>query len=226
MIAKGRTLALLALLASLITVDVAAQGTFQNLDFENGSFVPIPGQFNTVEFGPAMPGWTGFVGTNQVNWILHNSLFLSTAGLAIWGPDNPSVDFLRGHFYVVLQRGQDLLDPLRTVSSGISQIGTVPTTAQSIRFLSLEPFVMPIQVSFNGVRIPLYNLGGNANGSQTWGGEISPFIGQTGELRFFGEGHLDFIQFSNEPIPEPSVFGLFAFGALLLGWLWRKTWKL
>ena len=41
---------------------------------------------------------------------------------------------------------------------------------------------------------------------------MSAFRGQTGELRFFGADYLDFIQFSEQPIPEPSVFGLFALG--------------
>ena len=79
--------ALLAAVLSLASLASAfAQGTFQNLDFENGTFIPIPGDpFGRVQFSPAMPGWTGFVGTNQIDWILHNNLFLSTAGIAIWG---------------------------------------------------------------------------------------------------------------------------------------------
>jgi hypothetical protein len=50
---------------------------------------------------------------------------------------------------------------------------------------------------------------------------MSQFAGQTGELRFTAvnsSGRLDFIQFSNQPIPEPSTVGLFAIGVLLLGW--------
>jgi len=50
--------------------------------------------------------------------------------------------------------------------------------------------------------------------------------------RFFAEQphvnnhylYLDSVGFSNQPIPEPSVFGLFALGSLVLGWRWRSPW--
>jgi hypothetical protein len=64
------------------------------------------------------------------------------------------------------------------------------------------------------------------------GGDISAIAGQTGQLLFTalsgtifnaGYGLLDNIQFSTQAIPEPGVFGLFGFGALLLGFrLWKK----
>lgn len=58
------------------------------------------------------------------------------------------------------------------------------------------------------------------------GGDISAIAGQTGQMLFIalpgtvfnaGYGLLDNIQFSAQAIPEPGVYGLFAFGALLLG---------
>ena len=56
-------------------------------------------------------------------------------------------------------------------------------------------------------------------GSYTvFGGDISSFANQAGELLFQGGGLLDAVQFSNVPIPEPSVFGLSSLGGLLLGW--------
>jgi len=52
-----------------------------------------------------------------------------------------------------------------------------------------------------------------------------PFAGQTEQLMFsalrgFTDNfwEIDNIQFSDSSIPEPSVFGISAVGALLLGW--------
>ena len=53
-------------------------------------------------------------------------------------------------------------------------------------------------------------LGGSASTYYVYGGDVSAYAGQAGELRFFGGGYLDNIQFSNLQIPEPSVLGLYA----------------
>ena len=85
-----------------------------------------------------------------------------------------------------------------------------------------------MQVTFVGQTIPLIQMaieGGGPTRHLVFGADISSFAGQTGELRFtmpsvaasFNIPYLDSIQFSNQPIPEPSVFALFALGALLLG---------
>jgi hypothetical protein len=72
-------------------------------------------------------------------------------------------------------------------------------------------------VTFAGQPIPLVALGSTSIYT-IFGGDISIFANQAGELLFQGGGLLDAIQFSNLPIPEPSVFGLSTLGALLLGW--------
>jgi hypothetical protein len=93
----------------------------------------------------------------------------------------------------------------------------VPSDAQSI-WLYSQPYATLPKVSFGGQRIPLTILGGSSSTYYIWGGNISSYAGQTGELRFFGDFSLDNIYFSNLPTPEPSVFGLSALGGLLLGW--------
>ncbi len=92
-----------------------------------------------------------------------------------------------------------------------SQVRVVPCQAHSSAVasspkekLGTETF-LPVDTRLNG-----YNLGTSSNGRAIWGGDISSFQGQTRQLVLFGPGSLDFIQFSNQPIPEPSVFGLFA----------------
>lgn len=208
-----------ALLLALAAEQVRAQGTFQNLDFENGTFIPIPGDpYGRVEFSPAMPGWSGYLGANQINWILHNNLFLSGAGIAIMGPDNPLPDRMHGHYFVILQNSF----PVPTDVPGIAQTGMVPSTAKSVLFLSNIQFP-GIGLSFADQQFNtslLQDLGGSR---YLWGADISQYSGQTGELRFFGEGYLDFIQFSNQPIPEPSPVGLLGLGALLLGWRFKRN---
>ncbi len=216
----------LALALFLAANQSRAQGTFQNLDFESPVFVPIPGDlYGRVEFGPAMPGWTGYLGTNQIDWILHNNQFLSTAGIAIYGPDNPSADFLHGHYFLILQSGLDPVGGAGIVTPAIVQSGTIPSSAQSIRLLNGNPFTVGTFVFFDGIPVPLHHLGNNPNGSQIWGGDISAFSGQSGELRLLGADYLDYIQFSDEPIPEPGALGLFGLGVLLLGWRLRQNLK-
>jgi len=206
-----------ALLLSLSSQQVGAQGTFQNLDFENGTFVPIPGQPYTVEFASAMPGWTGYVGNNQINWINYNAQFIDTAGISIFGPDQPPGEF-HGHYYVVLQAGDDPYGGPSRVNSAITQTGMIPSGTQSMLLYLASG---ALSFSFAGQPIPLTNLGTGGGASinySIYGADVSAFAGQTGLLELRGVGYLDFIQFSNQPIPEPSEFGLFALGALLFGW--------
>jgi hypothetical protein len=74
----------------------------------------------------------------------------------------------------------------------------------------------------------------DTSGYTLYGADVTAFAGLTAELRFtalprpsppiISTLFVDSIVFSNQPIPEPSVFGLFAFGVLLLGWrLVRKS---
>jgi hypothetical protein len=219
---NSRTKSRLAIvvLTACVLASAAAQGTFQNLDFENGTFIPIPGDpFGRVEFSSAMPGWTGYVGTNQVNWILYNNLFLSTAGIAIWGPDQPQPGLFHGQYYVVLQGGNDPSGGPGRVGAAIAQTGTIPETAQSIRFYLAAG---GLSVLFAGQPIPLSVIGSSPTGYNIYAGDISAFAGQTGELRFQGGGYLDFIQFSDLPIPEPSALSLLGLGALLYGWRFQR----
>jgi hypothetical protein len=62
-------------------------------------------------------------------------------------------------------------------------------------------------------------LGANFN---VYGGDISAFAGQSGQLEFRGAGTLDNTFFSPQPIPEPGMLGLFSVSALLLGWRARR----
>jgi len=154
---KRKTLQSAVVLSFLTAADAGAQGTFQNLGFENGTFVPIPGDpFGRVEFSAAMPGWTGYLGTNQINWIFHNNRFIDTADIAIFGPDYPAPDIFEGHYYVNMQNGFDPLDMTRMVTPSISQVGAIPADAQSIRLLYGNSFAIGVDISFDGISVPLW----------------------------------------------------------------------
>lgn len=198
---------------------VCGQGTiaFQNLDFENGVFVPAPTPQNpsAVDWVQAMPGWTGYLGADLQSVISFNSLSLSVPNIAILGPDNPSTDFLQGQYYLVLQTGS--YPGQGFVSPAIAQTGTIPSGTQTLRFITANPFALTMNVTFAGASIPVLKIDTAANGRPIWGGDISMFAGQTGELRFEGNSYLDNIFFSNQQVPEPNTLSLIALGALLLG---------
>src|ERR1700722_4826419 len=70
-----------------IAVSAGAQGTFQNLDFESANLSPPPGQFGSlVPIMNALPGWTGFLGNNQVTQVYQNNFTLGDASIDILGP--------------------------------------------------------------------------------------------------------------------------------------------
>ena len=113
-----------------------------------------------------------------------------------------------------------------------SQSSLVPIIAQSLQFKASSPdsfglAIPPLVVMLGGQQLSYFPLGSGANYT-LYGADIHTLAGQTSELDFTvrapiphsGNNYvfLDSIQFSNLPIPEPSVFGLSALGALLLGW--------
>jgi hypothetical protein len=199
---------------------VCAQGTFQNLDFENGTFIPISDDpFGRVQFGPALPGWTGYVGSEQQTAVLHNNVYTGGgSGISLMGPDYPALNLFHGHYFLILQ-GAASLDGV--IPAAIAQTGVIPGSAKSVRFFASEPF----SLTFAGQHVPLYVLGGNIGSYFIYGGDISGFANQTGELRISGSGYLDYIQFSSQPIPEPNSVALLIMGsAFCLVWLRRRLW--
>src|SRR5689334_12798940 len=76
---KSQTVLLLLAASSAL-----AQGTFQNLDFESATLIPIPGDpYHSVQFAEAFPGWTCSAGTNLLSGALYNNAFLDTSGISI-----------------------------------------------------------------------------------------------------------------------------------------------
>jgi hypothetical protein len=105
---------------------------------------------------------------------------------------------LRGNFSLLLQTSFDG----QTIPS-IQQTGTVPGDANSLFFMSSSPF-LTLAVSFDRQQVRPSLISGTGDPYYLWGADISAYAGQTGELRFSGDGMLDFITFSPQVIPEPG----------------------
>src|ERR1700722_1510008 len=105
-----------------------AQGPFQNLDFESANLSPPPGQFGSlVPIMNALPGWSGFLGTNQTTVVYQNNFTLGAASIDILGPgwnNYIGISILEGQYTVVLQPGKGQTGA--NVGASISQSGLVP----------------------------------------------------------------------------------------------------
>jgi hypothetical protein len=216
-----------------IGFDVQSQGTFQNLDFEAATLVPISGDpYNRVQFAAAFPGWTGNVGGSLQSGALYNSYFLDSSGIGIIDRNAPTnvlgVRPISGIYTAVMMAGVLLSNPTVPADVTLSQVGLIPDDAQSIRYKVYGisgggGFV----TSVGGQQLTPVVLGSETNYLLV-GVDVHQWAGQTAELAFTlvaGRPHrantylfLDDIQFSDIAVPEPGAFGLLAFGGVALFW--------
>ena len=201
-----------------------AQSTFRNLNFERSVIVSSsPSGFGFNSGTANVPDWTEYNAWGDVNYsggttLIYNNQPLDSPGASLEGVDywTPALD---GQFSVMLQGGT-IYYPYGTNGASIGQTGQIPLAAKSITYWGASQ--NGLQITFNGQRLSFNPISVAANHT-VYGADISTYAGQTGELLFTapwpenGGTLIDDIQFSNLPIPEPSVFGLCALGALLLG---------
>jgi hypothetical protein len=214
--------------------------SFQNLGFESATIVPISGgSFGSeVQWNPAMPGWTGYLGANPVNWIHHNNACLSPC-TAMFIYDQPGPLWrgpLVGNYSVALSAGPYTSGPYQ---ASIAQTGLIPSDARSVHFFGLFngssqiiPAADQLIVSVGGQSLPIYSFVPEGRDYRDFAVDVSAFAGQTAELRFTvvteaappgqqGRGShlmLDFISFSATPVPEPAVGVFLLVGTCVLGW--------
>ncbi len=216
----------LALLGS--AAGALGQGTFENLGFES-AYIPSgtqPGSL--VPISSALPGWSAFFtsydGTiRQQIGVLYDGMSLASAFISI----NDTLGWLgtlQGSYSLLLAGGNSLFEGGLT-SSTITQTGLVPSGTMSV-LMDVET-EHSFTVSMGGQTIEMVPL--PMFSSYTYGGNIAAFAGQTAQLSitspflaFPGVNPnpvlIDHIQFSTLQVPEPSVFGLSALGAPLVGW--------
>jgi hypothetical protein len=213
-----------ASLAIVFTQAVFAQG-FQNLNFENGVFVPIDGDpYGRVQWDQAMPGWQGYVGGMQMTSIIPNGVPIGLPGqtpfIAIIAPPMGSAP--EGSSQIAFGAATDGLG--NRINVALSQTGEIPSQAMSLLFLAnYAPAVL-----LDGRQLAVVTVGTGPLSSTLFGVDVTSFAGQTLELRFepgLGIDYLDNIQFSSTGIPEPSAFSLFLLGSLTLGWHRRRNYR-
>jgi hypothetical protein len=223
----------------ILATVLGAQGQgFINLDFETATIPPSqprsdysdPSSWVTASV--ALPGWSAFLGTNQLPTVLYNSVTIGSAAVSLMRVGDSLEPTLEGTFSAVLLGGITYVPPGYFIqeSASLSQTGLVPADAQSIRFKSRLLFGNTIEVSLGGQSLPLVPLQVTA-AYTLYGADVTTFAGQATELRFtsvirdgqFNHWMLDSVQFSPLSIPEPSGAAMLGLGAVALAWRIRKS---
>jgi hypothetical protein len=217
--ALNSSLLILILFISVPSSD--AHASFQNLDFEAGRVVQIPG-FNTnrIYFDEAFPGWTGSIGGIQQTSALYNAICLSCSAVSLHDNHQPPDYLLEGSLTPVLQGAHGHI-----ADTVLAQTGEVPIGIQSLLFRGR--IYGSVAVELGGQPLSLIPISSGPN--YVWyGADISLLAGQELELRFtaFSSDQpignsgllvLDSIEFSTTPIPEPSTLALLAVAGVF-GW--------
>src|ERR1044071_309302 len=196
----------------LIAACIGRSQGFVNLDFEaaNVQDLPYPSTGENVHISDGVPGWN-ISPTAGLDLMGHNAQPLGGAAVEILGPSWPSSQILQGNYTVALYAS--FMGPPEQAS--IFQTGEVPAGSGSILFYGTGGF----SLSFAGQNIPLAAVGNGPNYT-IFGGDISAYAGQTGQLVFTGNSLLsllDNVTFSPSTIPEPSMLAEFAVGGLMIG---------
>lgn len=233
-----------ALFSGLMSMAVGtgfAQPAFQNLDFESANVPVVPaGQLGSyVPFSDAFPGWTGYLGTQQVATALEDNLTLGAPNISILAPNwsyfPGLLPIIEGNYSALLQAGYNPgFTPIE--SAAIAQTGMIPATAQSIEMKILPdhnaPMVDELRVTVGGQNIVMVPLQVAATYT-LYGGDISAFAGQVEELRiaalptpqFYNTTlELDSIVFSGLAVPEPSSFGIGIAALFIAVLIARRKW--
>ncbi len=155
--------------------------TFQNLSFEQA--VVESARIDQIDPAKAFPGWT--ISSNV--YVLYNDLTLGSPAVDLMGSVSNNVYSLaplQGNYSVLLQYFGGNGPSFNFSPPVMSQIGQIPSTAQSITFLvGTDPVIFssfpPTNaiVKLNGVSIPLVQITTNR-----MAGNIPPWAGQIVQL--------------------------------------------
>jgi PEP-CTERM motif len=201
-----------------------AQGTFQNLNFEQADPISAgnPLEPYLVTAASALPYWTVTFGGVQQTDIFYNDPSAGSPMVTLLGPGdvyyNGPID---GDYSVLLQGGEEPFVP-----ASISQTGLIPAGTQSLLFeaVRLGAPVGQLQVLVGNQSLALTEVGTGPNYT-LYGASISAWAGQTEELTFSaltsnsGQNNLeiDDISFSPNAVPEPSTWALLLMAGAAFG---------
>jgi hypothetical protein len=201
----------------LIVLAGQAQGTFQNLDFEQANPIPIFGNY-IVTAASALPSWTVIIGGVGQTQVYYNSPSTGAPAVTLLGPPPPTAGYpvIDGNYSVLLQGSFPSSIP------SISQTGLIPAGTQNLLFKA-DAGNGSLGVSIGNENVPFSAIGTGANYT-LYAANISAWAGQTEQLTFsalqdtfsINNWVIDDIAFSpNAVVPEPSTVALTGFGGLL-----------
>jgi hypothetical protein len=214
----------------------SAQGTFQNLNFEQANPVVVVGSLYYpygVTAASALPDWTVSYGTVQQTQITENDPSAGSTWVVLIGPGSSGVApgsyyplaAIDGNYSVLLQGG------VTASAASISQTGLIPASTQSLLF-EADAGSGPLDISIGGQNIPFAAVGTGPNYT-LYSANISAWAGDTAQLTFSaleptsGPGLnnwlIDDITFA--AVPEPNILALTTIGGLLFGarqWFARR----
>jgi hypothetical protein len=196
-----------------------AQGTFQNLDFEQAN----PGAYSGyVSAASALPDWTAAIGGVQQTQIGYNFLSTGETVVSLVGGAYPAID---GNYDVLLVGG------VTASSASISQTGTIPDNSQSLLFKAQGSSSGQLNL-FIGTQVVPFTAVGTGPNYTLYGANISAWAGDSEQLTFSApEGNglnawfIDDISFATQAVPEPTGIVLTVVGGLLFGtrkWFARR----
>ncbi|HEY5504184.1 MAG TPA: hypothetical protein VIK28_03430 [Sedimentisphaerales bacterium] len=151
-----------------------AQG-FINLNFESADVSSFSTGF--VPATNAFPGWTAYVGGNQVGGVVYNTRPLDAAEVTLQGTNSDSLTPIQGQFTAILF-GASIFAPQE--SAAIGQTGQIPLNALSLTFWGYSS-----DVSFAGQALSLVVLGTTPD-YYIYGADISAFCRANGTITFYG----------------------------------------
>jgi len=189
-----------------------AQGTFQNLNFEQANPISVsdPADPYLVTVASALPFWSVYYGNFQQTEMIYNGVSTGVTAVTLVGSGDQYVAPIDGNYSVLIQG----IVPGSTAS--ISQTGLVPPGTQSLLFEATDPLTAvqgPLEEYLGTQTIPFFAVGTGPNYT-LYGANISAWAGQTEELTFLAPGgtynnwEIDDITFSPNPVPEPSTLAL------------------
>ena len=201
-----------------------AQG-FANLGFETTTITPVvfPGG---TRYTATVPGWTWTPSGNGVNGdpnsVGFNEYALDSPAVSLEGTDSSIAPAIQGNYSILLQGGSQFY-PQQGGGASVFQTGLIPVAARSLIYFGGTGLFYSggagLQVTFNGQSLSPVALA-SAPSYTRWGIDVSPYAGQSGELRFAvpwqSVSLLDGIQFSSGTVPEPSAISLSILGFVLV----------
>ena len=199
-----KRVSLLPLLATALIIGVSArgQGTFQDLDFEAAQIVYVDSFHAAIVASNALPGWSVFAGTNHLS-VIPFGILGATYPVQLLAQTNGGS--LSGNFTVRLSRGFSQSED----GGSISQTGVIPADARALLFKAPMSLNGALAVSLGSQNLAYSALTSGPNYT-VYGADITAFAGQNQTLSFSVALDprvvpLDDIQFSSQPIPEPSA---------------------